>query len=119
MNIQNRKPLPDELFEIVCNEAEVCKNGLGDRSPSLQFLEDCIANKTTNCAMALINPERVAHCKEILPEFGALNTFYSTVLLRYLNKTLGSPEHVQHLQDFRTPSGNQVDIYLERYFGVK
>ena len=119
MHIQNRKPLPDELFEIVCREAELCKNGLGERNGALQFLEDCIANKATTCATALINPERVAHCKEILPEVGALNTFYSTVLLRYLNKNIGAPEHVQHLQDFGLGKQNQVDVYLEKYFGVR
>ena len=117
MGVDGRSPLPKELFYETWEDTKRYI-GLEDRRRALGFLEDRLAHIFTSVGSALEGDDVLRdYFISFLERNLLLNKFYGVTLLRYLNKTIGSPKLVQHLNDYRTEGGNQVDLYLKEYFG--
>ena len=113
-----RNPLPNELYR---QELEYAGKFTGLDSPdkAIDFLEDRLAHISDHIGLGVRHPSEFSPCVEALPESAMLNTFYITVLMRYLKKKDGMPKLNQHLTDFDTPEGNQVDRFLAEIFNIK
>jgi hypothetical protein len=120
MNV--RQPLPEQVLKEEIQYLESFKWTLSKPEEALGLLEDKITQTTVWVAVATMGDEKERRRLEnLLPKFVLLNTFYTTVLLRYLQKTQGIPKDIQHLTDFDVEDQlyrNQVDYYLERAFGI-
>ncbi len=108
------QPLNKDLIASVYDIAKSWKP-FQDRGKVLNYLEDQLTGIVT-CVHHDISGDRTS--SKTLAELVALQSFYTVALLRYLQQTLGLPTHIQHLQIYDTPDGNQVDRYLEEFFSI-
>ncbi len=106
------KPLNELVIESVYKTA-TSWSPFGTREKVLRFLEDRITGLITCVHHDISNQTDSA---KNLSELIARQTFYTVVLLRYMQKTTGLPKHVQHLPIYNTPEGNQIDMYIEEFF---